>query len=111
MLEGEPRILIRDGVILTRAVQQEGIATGDLMSAIRQHGVADVDGVELAVLETNGSISVIPSAAPRPPDGPEGDRRLNADGSRVSGPARSRHRHRGPASWASIWSPSSTVRR
>ncbi len=70
VLEGEPRILIRDGVVLTRAVQQEGIATGDLMSAIRQHGVADVEGVSMAVLETNGSISVIPMPAAAS-DGPK----------------------------------------
>ena len=61
-LEGEPRILVRDGVILTRAIQDEGVAKGDLLSAIRQHGVAGVEGVDMAVLETNGSISVIPKA-------------------------------------------------
>lgn len=62
-LEGEPRILVRDGVILDRALQEEGVAKGDLLSAIRQHGVAGVEGVDMAVLETNGSISVIPKAS------------------------------------------------
>ena len=61
-LEGEPRILVRDGAILTKALQDEGVAKGDLMSAIRQHGIADVEGVDMAVLETNGSISVIPKS-------------------------------------------------
>ncbi len=62
-LEGEPRILVRDGAILPKALRDEGIATGDLMSAIRQHGVAGVEGVDMAVLETNGAISVIPKAS------------------------------------------------
>ena len=61
-LEGEPRILVRDGVILARALKEEGIAEGDLRSAIRGHGLADVEGVQMAVLETNGSISVIPNS-------------------------------------------------
>ena len=61
-LEGEPRILVRDGVILPKALQEEGVAKGDLLSAIRQHGVAGVEGVDMAVLETNGSISVIPKS-------------------------------------------------
>ena len=45
------------------------------MSAVRQHGIADVEDIDLAVLETNGSISVIPKATgPRPARGraPEG---------------------------------------
>lgn len=62
-LEGEPRILIRDGVMLERALREEGVTKGDLMSAVRQHGIADIDDIDLAVLETNGSISVIPKGA------------------------------------------------
>ncbi len=60
VLEGEPRILIRDGVMIEKAIRAEGVTTGDLMSAVRQHGIADVEDIDLAVLETNGSISVIP---------------------------------------------------
>jgi uncharacterized membrane protein YcaP (DUF421 family) len=59
-LEGEPRILIRDGAMLARALKDEGVTEDDLMSAVRQHGVASVEDVDMAVLETNGSISVIP---------------------------------------------------
>jgi len=63
VLEGEPRILIRDGVMLERAIREEGVTQGDLMSAVRQHGLARVEDIDLAVLETNGSISVIPKNA------------------------------------------------
>ena len=81
-LEGEPRILIRDGVMLEKAIREEGVTKGDLMSAVRQHGIADVEDVDLAVLETNGSISVIAKGAAclrvrgRRHRGPEGDRGL-----------------------------------
>ena len=60
VLEGEPRILIQNGVMLDKAIREEGATTGDLMSAVRQHGIAEVEDIDLAVLETNGSISVIP---------------------------------------------------
>ena len=59
-LEGEPRLLVRDGVVLDRALKQEKVTDGDLLAAIRQHGLPGVEAVGLAVLETNGSISVIP---------------------------------------------------
>jgi uncharacterized membrane protein YcaP (DUF421 family) len=63
-LEGEPRTLIQDGVMLEAALREEGVTKGDLMSAVRQHGIANVEDVDLAVLETNGSISVIEKGAP-----------------------------------------------
>jgi uncharacterized membrane protein YcaP (DUF421 family) len=62
-LEGEPRLLIRDGVVMRRALEAEGIGDEDLMTAIRQHGLDRVEDVHLAILETEGTISVIPSSA------------------------------------------------
>jgi uncharacterized membrane protein YcaP (DUF421 family) len=58
-VEGEPRLLVRDGVVLRRAIREEEITDDELLSAIRQHGLTKVDEVALAVLETNGAISVI----------------------------------------------------
>jgi uncharacterized membrane protein YcaP (DUF421 family) len=60
VLEGEPRMLVRDGAVLRRALQQEGVDRDELDAVIRSNGLRDVDEVALAVLETNGSISVIP---------------------------------------------------
>ena len=59
-LEGEPRLLVRDGRLLTRAVSEERIEVDDIRSAVRAHGLARIEDVRLAVLETDGSISVIP---------------------------------------------------
>ncbi len=63
-VEGEPRLLIRHGILLSRALEQEGISEDELLAALRQHGVANVGGAELAVLETSGAISVIAGDGP-----------------------------------------------
>jgi uncharacterized membrane protein YcaP (DUF421 family) len=77
-LEGEPRLLIRHGRVLKRAVQEEGLDQDDIETAVRAHGLARVEDVEQAVLETDGTISVISrqtgeaesGAAQKPPDRP-----------------------------------------
>ena len=59
-IKGEPRLLIRDGLLLERAVKEEGLEADEVRAAVRSHGLARVEDVRLAVLETDGSISVIP---------------------------------------------------
>lgn len=68
-VEGEPRLLIRDGVALQRAMREEGISEAELLSALRQHGLLRINEAALAVLETNGAISVIPRYDRTPPSG------------------------------------------
>jgi uncharacterized membrane protein YcaP (DUF421 family) len=65
LLEGAPQELIRDGVVLEAALRKEGIDRDELAANLRAHGILEASEVALAVLETNGSISVIP----RRPDG------------------------------------------
>jgi uncharacterized membrane protein YcaP (DUF421 family) len=67
-VEGEPRLLIRDGRLLPRAVGEEGLGTDDVRVALREHGLARIEDVQMAVLETDGTISVIG----RNPDGEPG---------------------------------------
>jgi uncharacterized membrane protein YcaP (DUF421 family) len=69
VIEGEPRLLIRDGKLLARALKEEKVEPDEVRLAIRAQGLARVEDVRLAVLETDGSISIIP---PRdtPTDGP-----------------------------------------
>ena len=43
------------------ALQREGLDLETLEAALREHGVADLGEVEMAVLEIDGSISVVPS--------------------------------------------------
>lgn len=73
-IQGEPRLLVRRGELLQRALREEGIDAHDVRAAIRAHGLFRIQDVELAVLETNGSISVIPRdhkpTSSGPPGGP-----------------------------------------
>jgi uncharacterized membrane protein YcaP (DUF421 family) len=77
-VEGEPRLLVRHGRVLQRAVQEEGLDIDDIRSAVRAHGLARIEDVDQAVLETDGTISVIgrqttdADAGPpqKPPDRP-----------------------------------------
>ena len=62
IIEGEARMLIRNGVVLGKALRDEDIETDELMAALRKHGVVRPEEVQLAVLETDGSISVVPYA-------------------------------------------------
>jgi uncharacterized membrane protein YcaP (DUF421 family) len=73
LLESPPTTIARDGAWLNDAVQQEGLDTDDLESALRAHGIASVEEAALAVLESDGSISVVP----------RGDRPHSARGRRV----------------------------
>jgi uncharacterized membrane protein YcaP (DUF421 family) len=59
-VEGSPTVLILHGEVLARHLQQEGIDREELAAALREHGVADVGQVEMAVLEIDGTISVVP---------------------------------------------------
>jgi uncharacterized membrane protein YcaP (DUF421 family) len=63
-VEGEPRLLVRDGRILTKALKDEGVDVEDVRAAARGVGIARLEDVRLAVLETDGSISVIPMDGP-----------------------------------------------
>jgi len=58
-LEGEPRLLVRDGRILAKALAEEGVDVDEVRAAARGVGIARLDDVRLAVLETDGSISII----------------------------------------------------
>jgi uncharacterized membrane protein YcaP (DUF421 family) len=60
LLEGHPTVIAQNGAWLESALRHEGLDTDDAMMALREHGIDDVKGVELAVLETDGSLSVVP---------------------------------------------------
>ena len=59
-VEGTPTLLINDGRFVQEHLRREGLSEDDVLMAIREHGVADVKDVRIAVLETDGSISIVP---------------------------------------------------
>ena len=64
LLEGSPTVLVQDGQILDAAVRKEGLERAQVEMAMREHGVASVEDVQLAVMETDGSISIVPRGSP-----------------------------------------------
>jgi uncharacterized membrane protein YcaP (DUF421 family) len=59
--EGEPILLVSAGRILTDRLEREGVDIADLEQAAREHGVADLADVDAAVLEVDGTVSIIPA--------------------------------------------------
>ncbi len=61
LLEGTPTLLVLHGRVLERNLRQEGLDLELLEAALREHGITDIREVEMAVLEVDGSISVVPA--------------------------------------------------
>lgn len=59
LLSGEGIMLIYNGRILEEHVRRAGLTRDELLQALREHGVARADDVFFAVLEPDGTISVV----------------------------------------------------
>lgn len=60
MIEGSPTVLVLRGRIYEGHLRREGVDLPQLEAAIREHGVERLSDVEMAVLETDGTISIVP---------------------------------------------------
>ena len=58
-VDGRPQILVRDGVLFDGVLADAGITHDEFHGALRQNKCHTVKEVQLAILETNGSISVL----------------------------------------------------
>jgi uncharacterized membrane protein YcaP (DUF421 family) len=59
-VEGSPTLLVLHGQVVPEHMRREGIDEETLEAALREHGIGSVSDVEMAVLEIDGSISVVP---------------------------------------------------
>ncbi len=59
LVEGTPTLLIRHGNVLKENLAKEGVSEEDLLRALREHGVEAVSMVRSAILEVDGTISVL----------------------------------------------------
>ena len=57
----EPTVLLRDGVMLHRALRRQRLTDSEVRQSIRASGLGDVGDVAAVVLETDGTLSVIPA--------------------------------------------------
>jgi uncharacterized membrane protein YcaP (DUF421 family) len=58
LIDGQPLVLVRDGIPVQKILDQEQITKAELETALRLAGVFDVKEVKVATLEPNGHISV-----------------------------------------------------
>ncbi len=60
LLEFPPAVVGRDGHWIDKALDREDLDDEDLDAALREHGLESVQQMRLAVLEPDGSISIVP---------------------------------------------------
>lgn len=59
-LMGEPVLIVREGHFLRGPMHKEGVTRDHVFAAMREHGIAELENVQMAVLEVNGDISIVP---------------------------------------------------
>jgi uncharacterized membrane protein YcaP (DUF421 family) len=62
-IEGSPTLLIDHGEFVEKHLLSEGIDKEHVLAAMREHGVENIQDVQMAVLEVDGSISIVPSGS------------------------------------------------
>ncbi len=63
---GSPIILIRGGRLQQKELSKARMSVEELLSELRQNGVASIEEVAYAILENNGKLSVTPHAKHKP---------------------------------------------
>ena len=58
-VQGEPSLLVHDGEVNVAHMAKEHVSMDELQRALREHGVGTYKDAALAVLEVDGSISVL----------------------------------------------------
>ncbi|KAB2951878.1 DUF421 domain-containing protein [Heliorestis acidaminivorans] len=65
-LSGKPTVVIRDGKIQEKAMRMSRYNLDDLLSQLRDRNIPNIQDVEFAILETSGTLSIIPKSQKRP---------------------------------------------
>jgi uncharacterized membrane protein YcaP (DUF421 family) len=74
LLEGEPRVIVRDGEILTTNLRRNRLTPSEIESEMRLAGIGHLRDVAWAILEPRGKISFIQrdeEAGEEPPPNPQ----------------------------------------
>lgn len=59
LFQGSPLMLIYHGKVMKQHLKSAQITEEELEASVREHGVADIRQVDLAVLEIDGNISIL----------------------------------------------------
>lgn len=63
VMVGEPSLILNDGQLIEDRMRREGVTREQVMAALREHGLDQLDQAHMCVLEVDGSISVVPKEA------------------------------------------------
>ena len=66
LVDGSPVMIIRDGIVRQKEMRRLRYTVDDLLEALRAKNVFDLSDVDDAIVETNGSVSVLLKAEKRP---------------------------------------------
>ncbi len=58
LVSGSPRVIITNGKINQAALEELRFSADDLLEALREKDIFEIDDVSLAIVETNGTVSV-----------------------------------------------------
>ena len=58
LIEGTPRILVRNGHVYTEALAREQLSHSELLEALRREGCTSISKVRYAMLENDGAITI-----------------------------------------------------
>ena len=61
-VRSEPTLLVRNGTTCPDAMRRQRVTRDEILSVIRLHGYRDLGEVEAVVLESDGTLSVIPKS-------------------------------------------------
>lgn len=59
-IRGSASLLVNDGQFVDDSLRREGIDKDDVYMAMREHGVDELSQVKAAILEVDGTISIVP---------------------------------------------------
>lgn len=59
LVDGEPKVIIQNGVIINKNMLREKYNMGDLLMQLRDKGIFNISEVDFAILEPNGKLSVL----------------------------------------------------
>lgn len=62
LVKSQPTLLLYAGEYRQETLRRERVVEAEVMAAIRENSIADVESVHAVVLETDGTFSVIPDA-------------------------------------------------
>ena len=60
LIEGDPQVLFHNGIVYEKVLKDVQVTRQELIAAVHKAGYADLDSIRAAILENDGTISVIP---------------------------------------------------